>query len=55
LRVERRRPQREVARIELVDVDADIVRAAESEMVAAGAHVADRHRHLAAQFTLQVH
>ena len=47
LGAERGRAQREVLRIELVDVDRRVHRAAERQMVAARPDVADRERHIA--------
>ena len=54
LLVERRRSERQVLRIELVDVDRGVVRAAERQVVAARADVADGDRLAARQLALEV-
>src|SRR5206468_13111842 len=48
------RPERQVLRIELVDVDAGVARPAKTQVIASSADVADRNRLVARQLTLQV-
>ena len=49
-----RAAERQVLRIELVPVDRHLVRAAQREMIATGAHVGERKRHAGAQLALKV-
>ena len=55
MRVQCRRTKREIARIELIDIHADVIRAAETDVIAARSHVVHRERHVPGQLTLQVH
>ena len=53
-RIQRRRPQRQVLRIELIDVDRAVHRAAERQVIAARADVAGGQRQIGAELALDV-